>query len=204
MNSKPHKRKPRRGAPTKGEPSARERILSTAVDLFYREGIQPTGVDTVAARSGISKTSLYRAFASKDELICAVVEQQDRRYWAWWDEVVAHQPDARGQLRDLLRKIAARITGPAFRGCPFLNTAIEFPDRAHPGRELTRANKAELHKRLADLCKRMGVKNPARLAARVALLIDGAYVSGLVVDTAHLETDLVEAAFALIDRELSR
>jgi len=204
MNSKLNKRKTRRGAPTKGEPSARERILDTAVSLFYREGIQPTGVDTVAARSGISKTSLYREFASKDELICAVIEQQDRRYWAWWDDIVARQPEARSQLRGLLQKIAERIAGPAFRGCPFLNTAIEFPDRAHPGRDLTCANKAELRKRLAELCKQMGVKNPVRLAARLALLIDGAYVSGLVVDTAHLEADLVESAFALIDRELPR
>ena len=58
--------RPRRGAPPKGEVSARERILATASELFYREGIRVTGVDTVVEQSGVSKTSLYRLFDSKD------------------------------------------------------------------------------------------------------------------------------------------
>ena len=61
----------RRGAPAKGEASARERILATANELFYREGIRAIGVDTVVAWSGVSKTSLYRVFESKDALIAA-------------------------------------------------------------------------------------------------------------------------------------
>ena len=65
--------RPRRGAPPKGEVSARERILATAGELFYREGIRAIGVDTVVERSGVSKTSLYRLFDSKDALIAAFV-----------------------------------------------------------------------------------------------------------------------------------
>src|SRR5216683_869693 len=70
--------RPRRGAPPKGEVSARERILATASELFYREGIRAIGVDTVVERSGVSKTSLYRLFESKDALIAAFAAEQDR------------------------------------------------------------------------------------------------------------------------------
>ena len=47
--------RPRRGAPAKGEVSARERILATANELFYREGIRAIGVDTIVDRSGVQQ-----------------------------------------------------------------------------------------------------------------------------------------------------
>src|ERR1700720_2736494 len=109
--------RPRRGAPPKGEVSARERILATAKDLFYREGIRAVGVDTVVEQSGVSKTSLYRQFESKDALIAAFATEQDRSFWAWWDGVEAqHASDPRALLRALLSGIAERIARPAYRG----------------------------------------------------------------------------------------
>jgi AcrR family transcriptional regulator len=76
--------RPRRGAPPKGEASARERVLATANELFYREGIRATGVDAVAERSGVSKTSLYRAFRSKDDLITAFASLPSRLLFLVW------------------------------------------------------------------------------------------------------------------------
>src|SRR5271167_4806377 len=112
----------RRGGPKKGEASARERILATASDLFYREGIRAIGVDTVVERSGVSKTSLYRLFESKDALIAAFATEQDRLFWAWWDHIEEqHADDPRALLEALLSGIAKRIRHPAYRGCPFLN-----------------------------------------------------------------------------------
>src|SRR5271168_4383698 len=120
--------RPRRGAPPKGEVSARERILATASELFYREGIRAIGVDTVVERSGVSKTSLYRLFDSKDALIAAFAAEKDRLFWAWWDRVEEqHAGNPRAVLEALLSGIAERIGHPAFRGCPFLNLATEFP-----------------------------------------------------------------------------
>src|SRR6516164_7773809 len=80
--------KRRRGAPRRDEPSARTRLVETATELFYQEGIRAVGIDTVVARSGVSKSSLYRTFASKDELIAAFAEEENRRFWRWWDETV--------------------------------------------------------------------------------------------------------------------
>src|SRR5208282_5845045 len=82
------------GAPPKAL-SARERILETARDSFYREGIRAVGVDTLISRSGVAKMSFYRSFRSKDDLVCAYLESSAAEYWQWWDEVIrphAHAP----------------------------------------------------------------------------------------------------------------
>src|SRR5258705_13112297 len=72
-------KKRRRGAPRRDEPSAHARLVETATELFYQEGIRAIGIDTVVARSGVSKSSLYRTFASKEELIAAFAEEENRR-----------------------------------------------------------------------------------------------------------------------------
>jgi AcrR family transcriptional regulator len=191
--------RPRRGAPLKGEVSARERILATAGELFYREGIRAIGVDTVVERSGVSKTSLYRHFETKDALIGAFAAEKDRSFWAWWDQIEEqHADDPRALLEALLSGIAERIGSPAFRGCPLLNLATEFPDQNHPGRVIARDNKEELRARLATIVARLGVGDPKRTASQIALIINGAYVTGLMAEPADLRGDLVDAAMKLL------
>src|ERR1700757_2327659 len=132
----------RRGAPRRGEPSARERLIEIVIELFYQEGIRAIGIDTVVARSGVSKSSLYRTFASKDELIAAFAESENQRFWRWWDETLECHADAPSrQVRALLEGIGEQIASPQFRGCPFINLANEFPDRQHPGTAIACANK---------------------------------------------------------------
>ncbi|MDE5464709.1 AcrR family transcriptional regulator [Bradyrhizobium sp. RT6a] len=191
--------RPRRGAPPKGEVSARERILATASELFYREGIRAIGVDTVVERSGVSKTSLYRLFESKDALIAAFAAEQDRLFWAWWDRIEdQHAGDPRAILEALLSGIAKRITHPAYRGCPFLNLATEFPDDNHPGRVIARRNKEEMRTRLAAVLGKLGVGDPNRTASQIALIINGAYVTGLIAQPADLRGDLSDAVMKLL------
>ncbi|NPT59153.1 TetR/AcrR family transcriptional regulator [Paraburkholderia elongata] len=191
--------RPRRGAPPKGEVSARERILATASDLFYREGIRAIGVDTVVEQSGVSKTSLYRVFESKDALISAFAAEKDRLFWVWWDDVEEkHAEDPRALLNALLSGIAKRIAHPAYRGCPFLNLVTEFPDDDYPGRVIARDNKAEMRARLAAIVARVGVSNPRRTASQIALVINGAYVTGLIAESGDLRGDLIDAATKLL------
>ena len=191
--------RPRRGAPPKGEVSARERILATASDLFYREGIRAIGVDTVVERSGVSKTSLYRLFESKDALIAAFAAERDRSFWAWWDHIEEqHADDPRALLEALLSEIARRIGGPEFRGCPFLNLLTEFPDDNHPGRVVARGNKEKMRARLATIVARLGVDDPDCIASQLVLLINGAWVTGLMAQPADLRGDLVDAAMKLL------
>jgi AcrR family transcriptional regulator len=191
--------RPRRGAPPKGEVSARERILATASELFYREGIRAIGVDTVVARSGVSKTSLYRLFDSKDALIAAFAAEKDRLFWAWWDRIEEqHAGNPRAVLQALLSGIAERVGHPAFRGCPFLNLATEFPHDNHPGRVVARGNKEEMRARLATIVAKLGVGDPNRTASQIVLIINGAYVTGLMAEPTDLRGDLVDAVTKLL------
>ena len=191
--------RPRRGAPPKGEVSARERILATASELFYREGIRVTGVDTVVEHSGVSKTSLYRLFDSKDALIAAYATERDRLFWVWWDGVEEqHAGDPRALLEALLSGIAEKIERPTYRGCPFLNLATELPDQNHPARVIARDNKEDMRARLATIIAKLGVRDPNRTASQIALIINGAFVTGLVVEPAGLRGDLIDAAMKLL------
>ncbi len=129
--------------------SARERILETAEDLFYREGIHAVGIDTIIEKSGVAKMSLYRNFASKDDLVAAYLEARGQRYWQWWDGVMARNASQpRRQLPDLFEAIAVRTRMPEFRGCAFLKAAAEFPEEGSRARVVALAHKKELKKRL--------------------------------------------------------
>jgi AcrR family transcriptional regulator len=122
----------------------------------------------------VSKTSLYRLFESKDALIAAFAAEQDRLFWARWDRVKEqHADDPRASLKALLSGIVERIGRPAFRGCPFFNLAMEFPDQNHPGRIIARDNKKEMRARLADIVAKLGATDPNRVASQIALIING-------------------------------
>lgn len=168
-------------APCDDRKSARRRILDAALELFYREGIRAVGVDAVIARAGVAKMSLYRAFPSKDDLIVAFLEEVSRQYWNWWDEVTARHDQPRAQLGAIFGGLARHTTGPRFRGCPFTNTAIEFPDPGHPGRAVVLAHRRELRHRLGRLCRAMGARDAGLLADQLLLLMEGAYSSGTVM-----------------------
>src|SRR5260221_3667976 len=186
--------RPRRGAPPKGEVSARARLLATEGDLFYRGGIRAIGVAMVVKRSGVWKTSLYRLFDSKDALIAAFAADKDRLFWTWWDRLEErHAGDPRALLEALLSGIAQRIGHSAYRGCPFLNLATEFPDDNHPGRVVGRGNKEEMRARLVTIVAKLGARDPNRVAFQIELLINGALITGLITQSADLRGELVDA-----------
>ncbi len=178
---------------------ARARILAAAAELFYREGVRAVGVDAVVDKAGVAKMSLYRAFPSKNDLVAAFLAEHDSRYWQWWDSVLARHPgDPRAQLLALFRGLAKKTSNPAFRGCPFINTAVEFPEPDHPGRAVAVANKAELRRRLGELTTALGAPHPARLADQLLLLMEGAYCAGSVMGPHGPSAVAASAAEALI------
>jgi AcrR family transcriptional regulator len=181
--------------------SARTRILEAAADLFYREGIRAVGVDAVIAHSGVAKMSLYRNFAGKDELVAAFLEHRNELYWGWWDKVVARHPgDPRAQIRGIFEAVGKRTAHPEYRGCPFINTAVEFPDSGHPGRAVALANKQELRNRLRALAEAVGAHDPAMLADQLLLVMEGTYVSGQTIGAEGVgQKAAAAAADALVD-----
>ncbi|HEY0685743.1 MAG TPA: TetR/AcrR family transcriptional regulator [Steroidobacter sp.] len=185
--------------------AVREKILSMADELFYREGLRAVGVDTLIAESGVAKTTLYRWFPSKDALIAAFLERRNAQFWAQWDRIAAkHKEDPRAELDAQLGWIARYVSGPKYRGCPFINAAAELPDLAHPGREVCIANKQKLSERLLKLCTQARVKEPRLLADQLLLLIDGAFANAQVLGKSGPASLLAAAGKALIDAAVPR
>ena len=184
--------------------SVRDRILNTARDLFYRHGINSVGVDTVVAQSGVAKTSLYRWFPSKDALIVAVLEKEAEDRWAGWDYTAARSgTEPRERLRAQLAGIVKYVTGPKYRGCPFMNVTAEFADAQHPGRQVAREIMEELRRRVRALVDPLNVRDPAALTEQLVMLIDGAFSSAQVFGKDGPHLFLVTAADALIDAQLA-
>ncbi|KVV61727.1 TetR family transcriptional regulator [Burkholderia cepacia] len=160
-------------------PDTRERILQTASELFYREGTRAVGVDLIVAQAGVAKTSLYRHFATKDDLIEAFLLREDADFWAHWDAVAArYRRTPREELDAQLQWIGERIARPGYRGCPQINIAAEYADGNHPARKVAVAHKQELRRRLTELAGAMSVDEPETFALRLATVIDGALSSG--------------------------
>jgi AcrR family transcriptional regulator len=156
----------------------RERILQAARELFYRDGIRAVGVEAIAAAAGTNKMTLYRHFASKDELVAAYLQELADQGEALWDEARAKHPgDAEAQLRYLLRRISQFADECSGRGCALANAAIELPERAHPARRVIEAHKNRARERLVALCREAGYLHPERLADEMFLLVEGARVS---------------------------
>jgi AcrR family transcriptional regulator len=165
---------------------AGRRILETATDLFYREGIHAVGVEAIAAAAGVTKKTLYDRFGSKDRLVCEYLRARDTRWRAWLTEdVAAHAHTARGRLLRTFDGLGAwmREVGP--RGCAFVNALAELPDPDHPGRAVIAEQKRWLVDYLTGLAEDTDAGQPHRLAEQLALLHEGAtvgYATGAVED----------------------
>lgn len=177
-----------------------QRILDTACQLFYADGVRAVGIDLIIERAQIAKTSLYRYYRTKDDLVAAFLEREDKEFWQQWDEAAApHAPDAAAELDALLAWVGERVARPGYRGCPQLNVAAEFADPAHPARAISATHRLEQKRRLAALCKRMGLKKPEVTAAQLSLLVDGAFSSGSLLLGEGAGKVLRAAGRALVD-----
>jgi len=185
----------------KGKPRrAVDRIRETARELFYRRGIRDVGVEEIVTTAGVTKPSLYRAFASKDDLAAAYIRDYDREFWDRFDLVTApHAGDARAQVLAWLQSIEDRTRTALYRGCGMTNAAVEYPDRSHPARLLSVENKKEYRRRLRQLAREMGARDPDMLGDGLLLLIEGTYASAQLFEGDGPAVHLVAAGMALIE-----
>ncbi|WP_191245599.1 TetR/AcrR family transcriptional regulator [Amycolatopsis deserti] len=172
---------------------ARERLVQTAEDLFYAEGIRAVGVERLLEESGVGRASFYRHFASKDDLVETVLSERDRQ----WRQLLAEGVAARGDhplaVFDFLAERFARAD---YRGCAFINAMAEIGDADAAVYRLARAHKAAVTDYLAGLLEKAGYASSATLAAQLMLLIDGALVTALrerSAEPAHRAKAVAEA-----------
>lgn len=184
----------RRSARTAKPLDLREHILATASNLFYRRGVRAVGVDLVIQEAGVAKTSLYRHFPTKDDLIVAFLEREDVDFWSVWDAVAQqHADDPMAELEAHMRWIGERLSRSNYRGCPQINVAAEFAEPDHPARQVSRAHMHALRARLDSVARRLDVARPQELGAQLALLVNGAFVSSGLL-TPEEATDVLVAS----------
>src|SRR5271157_2082538 len=96
---------------------ARDKVFAVAADLFYRKGIHAVGVEEIVKEAGVAKISLYRSFASKDDLVVAYLEDRRASFWRQWDEMFAqYDGNPHAQVDAIMKYIAEWTTRPGYRG----------------------------------------------------------------------------------------
>lgn len=154
----------------------RDRILATARDLFYRDGIRAVGVEVIAAEAGTNKMTLYRNFGSKEELIAEYLRGEVAAVETHWDALATRHSDPKGLILAWLKDTGALMIRPESRGCPMVNAAVELPDAGHPGRKVIELHKSAMRDRLASACRKAGLAHPELLADQIHMLVEGAGV----------------------------
>jgi len=177
----------------------RERILAAAGALFYRHGIRAVGVEAIAEAARTNKMTLYRHFASKDELVAEYLRQSAKAADSCWDRYAqAHPGDAPAQLRAWLEEMSAHMASNDERGCPLVNAAVELPEKGHPARRVIEECKSQQRARLVALCSAAGLSEPELLADELNLLLEGARVTAQSIGAAGLGARLTRMSEAVI------
>lgn len=177
----------------------RQRILAVAGDLFYRHGIRAVGVEAIADAAGTNKMTLYRHFASKDELVAEYLRQSAKLADTCWDRFAqAHPGDPLAQLRAWLVEMASHVACTDERGCPLANAAVELPEKDHPARRVIEEFKVAQRGRLVHLARSAGLDEPDMLADELHLLLEGARVTAQSVGVDGLGARLVRTGEAMI------
>ncbi|MFI5613569.1 TetR/AcrR family transcriptional regulator [Amycolatopsis sp. NPDC051903] len=159
---------------------ARQRLLDTAAELFYAEGIRAVGVERILAESGVGRASFYRHFASKDELVIEVLRRTDTAWRDWLATRVDTLTDTAGDKPlAVFDALEERFGRQDFRGCAFINTIVETADPSSLAHHVAHEHKEAVIDYLAGLLEAAGHPAPRPMAQALHLLIDGAVVTAL-------------------------
>jgi AcrR family transcriptional regulator len=166
-------------------PRVKDRIFETACDLFYEHGIHAVGVDTIATEAGTNKTSFYRSFATKDDLVAQYLREQVRDYWSFWEATVAPHP---GEPRQQIEALFTSYLAPEDpdsrrcnfrRGCPLGNAAVDLAGNEGELQRIIHDYKSEVRTRLRKLARELGARDHAALGDALMLLMEGGYYTRL-------------------------
>lgn len=159
--------------------SGRDRILDAAYDLFSRAGVRAIGVDTITAEADVAKMTLYRNFASKNELALAFLALREQRWTVGWvqDEVLRRADTPAARLLTIFEIFTEWFERDDFEGCAFVTSLLEFEDRTDPVRKACVTHLATIRAFLCSLATDAGVSDPERFAAQWHILMKGSIVA---------------------------
>jgi AcrR family transcriptional regulator len=181
--------------------TTRQRLIDAAQERFYRDGFRNVGIDQVLADVGISKTAFYKHFESKDDLMLAVLEMKN----GWLQQLLREVTNQRtefspvDQLRRLFNVVEQIIGSDGYRGCLFVNVAMEFPLPHEPAHRAAAEHKRGIEAIVRELAAQAGADDPTALAEELCLIMEGAYVTRQVTG----DPQTVEIARRVADATLA-
>lgn len=179
---------------------ARVRILATANELFYDEGVHTVGVDRIIAEAGVTKATFYKYYRSKELLIVAYLQLRDQYVRDIVAEVLRTHNDPIDRLKALVTAIAGEAHKPGFRGCPFINATAQFSDPQHPVRLAISEHRRWYSGEVESLFRSAGHPQPLAATHDYFLARDGAYASANLGDPVAAQAALHRAMNRLIEQ----
>lgn len=184
--------------------SKREKLVREALEIFYEGGFSAIGMDRVAAETGVSKTSIYKHFRTKDDLILATLRLKDEQFRNWLiRKVEGLAGDPARRLIAVFDALREWLLEPGFKGCMFVKASAEFQDRANPVHAAAAEHKRLLRLYLRQLAENAGAPAPGELALQLQLLIEGAITIAHLHDPDQAARSASAAARVLIAAELT-
>ncbi|MBK8267320.1 MAG: TetR/AcrR family transcriptional regulator [Planctomycetes bacterium] len=175
-----------------------------AHDLFHRRGFHAVGLDGILAEVGVTKTTFYNHFSSKDDLVAEVLRQHDR----WWRDTFRERlklrggDSARAQLLAIFDVIGEMVQCGDYNGCYFINVAVQFPQPHDPAHLAAAQHKQSMQDIVREIAAYAGAPDPDRLAGELSLLMEGAYVTQQIMRDPAKMNLAKELAGELIERRL--
>ena len=185
-------------------PNKRDELVRKALQVFYRDGFHATGMDRLVVETGVSKTSMYKHFRTKEELILAVLRLRDENFRNWFVrriEELAYTPA--DQLLAAFDALGEWFREDNFRGCMFIKAGAEYQDPDHPIHVQAGEHKRLLLEYFTDLCRKAGAQDPDKLACQLLLLKEGAIVTAVLLHSCDPARDAKEAAQVLLQNALA-
>lgn len=165
-------------------PNKRAELIHKALPLFYRNGFHATGMDLVAKETGVSKTSIYKHFRTKEELILAVLRLRDENFRNWlFRRMEDGAQTPKDQLIAMFDALKEWFHEDHFQGCMFIKASAEFQKEDDAINQQSKAHKTLLEAHFATLAKAANLPDPDRIARELLLLKEGAIVLAAMLHT---------------------
>lgn len=180
-------------------PTKRDELVQKALQAFYQNGFKATGMDMLVAETGISKTSMYKHFRTKEDLILAALRLRDEQFRNWLYRKMEEQAESpKQQLIAMFDALEKWFNEPGFKGCMFIKASSEFQDANHPIHKQSADHKRMLEDHIIKLAVKAELVDPAMLGRQLLLLKEGAIVTAHFGHTENPAQDAKAAAINLI------
>ncbi len=186
---------------TETKSKARQRIVETAERLFYAEGIRSVGIDRIIAEAEVAKMTLYNHFASKDDLILAVLHYREEKFGGMFERwMERHVKKGTDRLEAFFAALKNWFESPGFRGCAFINAVVELADAQHAASQFSAEHKERFHKMIREIITETRGTKATSVAPAVSLLVEGAIVTAVMEQSSKPAVVARDAALVLVSK----